>query len=67
MEFETTAAKAQIEAPTAEVAREVEENADHVHDAAQDAANVARVSAAIFTSYSFSSYPCSHFSTKVQR
>ncbi|KAG5723903.1 hypothetical protein E4T56_gene9800 [Termitomyces sp. T112] len=42
VELETTAAAAQIQAPTAEIAREVEENAEHVHDVAQDAANVAR-------------------------
>ncbi|KAG6910548.1 hypothetical protein DXG01_009967 [Tephrocybe rancida] len=30
VEFETTAAEAQVEAPTAEIAREVEANAEHV-------------------------------------
>ena len=42
--LETTAANAQIEAPTASIARKVEENAEHVHDAACDAADKAKVS-----------------------
>ncbi|KAF5384829.1 hypothetical protein D9615_001306 [Tricholomella constricta] len=41
-EFETTAAEAQIEAPTAKIAREIEENAEHVHDVAHDAADAAK-------------------------
>ena len=44
VELETTAATAQIEAPTASVARKVEENAEHVHSAARDAADKAKVS-----------------------
>lgn len=41
--LETTAAEALIEAPTSSIAREVEVNADHVQDAAHDAANAAKV------------------------
>ncbi|KAG6840908.1 hypothetical protein C0991_003250 [Blastosporella zonata] len=42
VEYETTAAEAQIEAPTSRIARQVEVNAEHVHDAAHDAADVAK-------------------------
>ncbi|KAJ7631129.1 hypothetical protein FB45DRAFT_917595 [Roridomyces roridus] len=40
-EFQTTAAQAQAEAQTSTIAREVEENAEHVKDVAHDAANAA--------------------------
>ncbi|KAG6880889.1 hypothetical protein C0992_002409, partial [Termitomyces sp. T32_za158] len=42
VELETTAAEAQLEAPTSKIAREIEENAEHVHDVAKDAADAAR-------------------------
>ncbi|KAG6874031.1 hypothetical protein C0993_000876, partial [Termitomyces sp. T159_Od127] len=42
VELETTAAEAQLEAPTPKIAREIEENAEHVHEVAKDAAGVAR-------------------------
>ncbi|KAG6910545.1 hypothetical protein DXG01_009964 [Tephrocybe rancida] len=43
VELETTAAEAQVEAPTAKIAREVEANAEHVQDAAHNAADAAKV------------------------
>jgi hypothetical protein len=42
--LETTAANAQVEAPTSSVAREVEKNATHAKDVAHDAAASAKVS-----------------------
>ncbi|KAG6821419.1 hypothetical protein H0H93_014216 [Arthromyces matolae] len=49
VECETTAAEARIEAPTSEIAREVEGNAEHVHEAAEEAADVARHKGPSFT------------------
>lgn len=42
--LETTAAEAQIEAPTAKLARQIETNAEQEKAAAQQAANFAKVS-----------------------
>ncbi|KAG5654681.1 hypothetical protein H0H81_007437 [Sphagnurus paluster] len=42
VELETTAAEAQIQAPTATIAREVEVNAEHAHDAFNAAAEAAK-------------------------
>ena len=42
--FETTAAEAQVEAPTGKIAREVEKNAEKEQTVAEQAAAVAEVS-----------------------
>jgi hypothetical protein len=42
--LETTAANAQVEAPTSSIAREVEANANHAKDVVRDAASTAQVS-----------------------
>jgi len=49
VELETTAADAQINAPTAPIAREVEANAEHAKDAAHNAAATARSKGAPLT------------------
>lgn len=43
VEAQTTAAAAQVDAPTATIAHEVEANAEHTQDAAHDAASIAHV------------------------
>ncbi|KAG6827053.1 hypothetical protein H0H92_013370 [Tricholoma furcatifolium] len=49
VECETTAAEARIEAPTSKIAHEIEVNAEHVHEAAVDAADLAKHKGPAFT------------------
>ncbi|KAL0951525.1 hypothetical protein HGRIS_008209 [Hohenbuehelia grisea] len=49
VQFETTAATAQVDAPSSTIAREVEHNAERAHDAALQAASSAKMHGALLT------------------